>query len=364
MNPIQPAPANLDRRRSALTWLGLIAASFALSGLFHVLQLPGSLLLGPMIAAIGFGVAGARARVPRPLFTTAQGVIGCLIAQTVTAAVLVEIARDWPEMAFAVTAMVGASAAIGWLLARFGTLPGSSAAWGSSPGAASVMTSMAAEYGADPRLVAFMQYVRVICVVLAASVVSRWLIAPDHHPAPLPAAGVPTAPLGLIGLAVTLMLATIGSWLGGRIRLPAGGLMMPMLLGAVLNATGVVPIVLPAWLLGGAYMAIGWYVGLQFSRETLRHTMAALPEVLLGSIGIIMLCGFSAWLLTYFGRTDALTAFLATSPGGIDSVAIIAVDGNADLPFVMALQTLRLLVVLATGPLLAKWITRSARGRD
>ena len=43
---------------------------------------------------------------------------------------------------------------------------------------------------------------------------------------------------------------------------------------------------------------------------------------------------------------DALTAYLATSPGGLDSVAIIAVGSNADVPFVLALQTFRLLVVV------------------
>ena len=37
-------------------------------------------------------------------------------------------------------------------------LPGTTALWGTSPGAASVMTIMAESYGADMRLVAFMQY--------------------------------------------------------------------------------------------------------------------------------------------------------------------------------------------------------------
>ena len=56
---------------------------------------------------------------------------------------------------------------------------------------------------------------------------------------------------------------------------------------------------------------------------------------------------------------DLLTAVLATSPGGLDSVAIIAVGSKADVSFVLAVQTLRLFVVLLTGPLLAKCISRS-----
>ena len=43
-------------------------------------------------------------------------------------------------------------------------------------------------------------------------------------------------------------------------------------------------------------------------------------------------------------------------------MAIIAVGSKADVSFVLAVQTLRLFVVLVTGPVLAKWIARAAPG--
>ena len=63
-------------------------------------------------------------------------------------------------------------------------------------------------------------------------------------------------------------------------------------------------------------------------------------------------------------HTDALTAYLATSPGGLDSVAAIAADSRADVPFVMALQTLRLVIVVLTGPLLARLLSKAAGPPD
>jgi uncharacterized membrane protein AbrB (regulator of aidB expression) len=57
-----------------------------------------------------------------------------------------------------------------------------------------------------------------------------------------------------------------------------------------------------------------------------------------------------------------MTAYLATSPGGMDSVAIIAAASNGvDLSFVMALQSCRLLFVLALGPFLARLVSRWVR---
>jgi uncharacterized protein len=53
-----------------------------------------------------------------------------------------------------------------------------------------------------------------------------------------------------------------------------------------------------------------------------------------------------------------LTAYLATSPGGMDAVAIIAASSNVDIAFVMALQTLRFMIVLIAGPPLARFIAQ------
>lgn len=134
---------------------------------------------------------------------------------------------------------------------------------GSAPGGASVMIAMSEAFGADPRLVGFMQYLRVGVVVLTASFVSRLLRIPQC---------------------------------AGRDRKHRAR---------------------------RHYVAIGWYIGL----------------------GLL--------------HTDALTAYLATSPGGLDSMAIIAVGGGANVPFVLAIQTLRFVIVLITGPLIARLIAQA-----
>ena len=57
-----------------------------------------------------------------------------------------------------------------------------------------------------------------------------------------------------------------------------------------------------------------------------------------------------------------LTAYLATSPGGADSVAIIAASSShVDVPFVMAMQMARFILVLLVGPALARAVARWTR---
>jgi membrane AbrB-like protein len=345
-----PTPRNLG------LWAALLAVSALLAYGLTLAGFPAALLLGPMLAGIGFGVAGAGLRVSKPGFQGAQAIIGCLVAHAVSAEIVGTLRGDGPLILAVVLVTVAAGALAGWGLTRFQVLPGTTAAWGSSPGGAAAMVAMAEAYGSDPRLVALMQYIRVAVVVLCASLVARLLTDLSGEAEPGAAAAMP----GALETATTLGVAGAGAGLALALRLPAGALVGPMLLGALLHATGLATMALPAPLLDAAYALIGWYVGLRFAKETLRQTLHALPGILIATLLVVALCGAFAYGLTHLLPVDFLTAFLATSPGGLDSVAIIAVGAKADVSFVLAVQTLRLFTVLLTGPLLAKWIARAA----
>jgi membrane AbrB-like protein len=339
----------------------LAGLSLALGAALHWTGFPAALLVGPLVAGAAFALRGVRLQLPRPAFIGAQAVIGCLVARAITTSILVSLAHDWVAMLLVVSATVLAGALVGFVLVRLRVLPGTTAAWGSTPGGASAMIAMAGEFGADIRLVAFMQYLRVVLVVLTASAVSRLLIG--AVPAAAPAAELPS-PVPLVASFVpqleTLAVAALGAWLGWRLRVPAGGLLVPMVLGASLHAAGMVEMILPWWLVGATYMVLGWYVGLGFSRDVVGYALRAIPQLLLASLMLMALCAATALMLTVMLHTDPLTAYLATSPGGIDTVAIIAVGSKANVPFVLAVQALRVFVVILTGAPIARLISRHA----
>ncbi|WP_430911042.1 AbrB family transcriptional regulator [Methylobacterium sp. sgz302541] len=343
----------MPTHRTLLSWAALLALSGLLAAGLSMARFPAALLLGPMLAAIAFGASGADLRMPRPAFLGAQAIIGCLVAHAVTTDTARMLVTDGPVMLVVVLLTVAAGAVVGLVLTRLRVLPGTTAAWGSSPGGAAAMVAMAEDYGSDPRLVAFMQYVRVVAVVLSASIVTRLI-------ATAPPASGGSADPELASVLATLAVAIVGGMAGVLLKLPAGAQIGPMVIGSLLHASGLARIDLPGPLLEAAYAVIGWYVGLRFTRETVRETIHALPGILAATLGVIALCGGWAVALTHILPIDFLTAFLATSPGGLDSVAIIAVGSTADVSFVLAVQTLRLFVVLVTGPILARWIARAA----
>jgi membrane AbrB-like protein len=329
--------------------------------LLEALRLPAALLLGPMVAAILVAAAETSVRVPRLPFRAAQALIGCMIARSITPEIVGTMIQDWPLFLAAVFSVIAASSVIGLLLTRWRVLPGTTAVWGSSPGAASAMTLMAESFGADVRLVAFMQYLRVVLVTVVASVIARiWATPSAGH-----AAGVVWfPPMQWTPFIETMALAGVGAFIAPLLRIPAGPMLVPMVAGAVLHGSDIMTIELPPWLLAVSYAIVGWNIGLRFTRPILVHALRALPRVAASILVLIAICGGFAWVLTWAAGIDPLTAYLATSPGGADSVAIIAASSNVDVPFVMSLQTLRFLVVLFAGPALSRFIARRTGASD
>ena len=157
-----------------------MAASLLLALGLHAARFPAPLLFGPMVTGIPVGIYGGTIRLVRAAVLAAQSVVGCLIATTITPAIVASFVRSWPIFLGVVFASVGVSSVLGWLLSRCGGLPGTTGVWGSSPGAASAMVVMAEAFGADVRLVAFMQYLRVVCVAVVASLIARFCVqSPD-----------------------------------------------------------------------------------------------------------------------------------------------------------------------------------------
>jgi membrane AbrB-like protein len=91
-----------------------------------------------------------------------------------------------------------------------------------------------------------------------------------------------------------------------------------------------------------------------------RYALRALPQLLLSTGVLIALCCLSAALLKAVAHVDALTAYLATTPGGLDSVTVIAIGSGADVPLVLAIQAVRVFLVILSGPPLARLIARIA----
>jgi membrane AbrB-like protein len=224
-------------------------------------------------------------------------------------------------------------------------------------GGAAGITAMARELGADERMVAVLQYLRVLLIVslmpVAATVVYGAGSGTGGAARP-EGAGWPADLLFTVGCSVA------GVVVGRLLRLPAPVVLGPIVVAAVVvlgglgGGAGV-----PALVEAAGFLVIGLQVGLSFTRASLRTIGRALPMALAIIVSLIVACAGLGVALAQITGVSALDAYLATTPGGMAAVLATAADSGADATFVLAVQVLRLFVMVLSAPLIARWLRRA-----
>ncbi|MEA2427197.1 MAG: uncharacterized protein QOF37_825 [Thermoleophilaceae bacterium] len=339
-----------------------VAATAAGGWLADRAGLPSGYLFVAMVVGLAYALlAPGRLELPRGAFQAGQAVTGVAIGTFLQSDTLTGLGSRWVPVVLVSVATLGVSIAAGLLLARFSGLDRATASLGMVAGGASGIVAMADDLGGDDRLVAFMQYLRVLVVSLLTPLLVP-LVFPGAHSAGN--AGGGGALLGSPGgWALTIGASVAGAVVAQRLRIPAPMLLGPLLITAVLTLTGAVDVAVPPLLREAAFAVIGLYIGLGFERDTVRQ-IARLALPVCASIAALLLACFGlAWLLTLTADVKLLDAYLATTPGGLYAVLPIAYGSGADTTFVLAVQGLRLFAMILAAPVVVRWLVRSGHRR-
>jgi membrane AbrB-like protein len=343
--------------RRAGSWVVLVAAVVVVALALDAVGMPSPTLF----AALLVGIAAALSRpdafeLPRQVFTGAQAVTGVTLGAYLQSSSLTAIADSWLPVTLVSVATLLLSLGAGVVLSRTTELDPATAALGSIAGGASGIVGMSDELGADDRLVAFMQYLRVLVVVVLTPAVAA--LTGGHG-----RGGGPSAPAfgDLEGWLLTLAIAPAGVLIGRSVKLPS--LIGPMIIAGALTLAGVGFTVPPA-LREVAFGLIGLMVGLRFTMATLRQVGRLVVPVLISLIALLVACFGLAVILHLTADVSLRDAYFATTPGGLYAVLAIAVGSGADTTFILAVQALRVFVMILLAPLAVRAVVRPGRGRS
>ncbi len=337
-------------------WLLIAGAAGVGGGLFALIGLPAAWFLGPMAAAGALAcLRGEQARLPTGLTLAAQAMIGSAISTALTPAALGVFGHYWWGILLIILLLLSISVLNGLLLARFSRMHPATALLGTLPGGAPGMVALSETLGADTRLVAIMQSLRVMLVVATLALVASLALplAPAAPAEPLLAAEPRWG-----RYALTVGITALGAWAGLRVHLPAGELVGPALLGTLAGLLGISYAPWPPLILDVTYAVIGVMVGLQFDLQTLRTTGRLLPAFVLSNIALLGSAALIGGVLAYFTRIDLFSAYLATTPGGLNLVAIIALESRSNVILILTIHLLRFLIIMLAGAPLVRWLTR------
>ena len=348
-------------RRQLLDGVAVVAGAVAAAVLLGLLHVPSAALFGGLLAGL-VRALGWRARltVPRAAMTGAQAVVGVSIGALVQLSTLTALGEDWlPVLLVTVTTLL-LSLGAGLLLRLQPGITPVTGAFSMIAGGASGITAMARDLGADARMVAVLQYLRVLLIVVLMPVAATAVYGGTAASGSAGAAAGPGWPAGLL---FTAGCAVVGLVLVRLVHVPVGSLLGPMVVAAAVDLAGWSGgAQTPALLQDAAFLVIGLQVGVSFTRESLRTVGRALPLALGIIVALVLACaGLGAALSAATGAGE-LDAYLATTPGGLYAVLATATRSGADATFVLAVQVLRLFVMLLSAPLLARFLRARSPG--
>ncbi len=335
-----------------LRWTGLVGATIAGGWLLDRAGLPSAYLFAALVTGLTAALALKEApTVPAPAFTAAQAVTGVVLGAYLKTSSLEAAADAWLPVTLVSAGTLAICLTAGGALARYAHVDRPTAVLGMIAGGASGITAMARELGGDDRLVAFMQYLRVLIVVLLTPLIAGLAFGHDA------AGAAPSRPLfgDLQDWVLSALIAPLGVVVGRALRIPVAVLLGPLALaGAVALTHPFGRFAVPELLQEAAFIGIGLQVGLRFTSEAVREVGRLLGPVLLAIAGLIVACFGLAALLAATTDITLLDAYLATTPGGLYAVLAAAFGAGADTTFILAVQTLRLLVMVVIAPAIVR----------
>ncbi|QGU06138.1 Putative ammonia monooxygenase [Corynebacterium occultum] len=210
-------------------------------------------------------------------------------------------------------------------------------------GGASLMPPLAMELGADYRYVALSQYLRMSIVSVTLPLVAVLFTPPGnaaHH-------SDEGSEFSWLVLGMIILVAVFGEKLGRLIKLPAPTVIGPLLLTVIIGLLlpGQLSMLPPEALRTFAFLSIGWICGGSLSLAALKVFARQLPATLLFIAVLMGGCALSAIPLTFWLDISYFEAYLASSPGALDTVLALSNEGGAG-PVVVTIQMVRLLCVI------------------
>lgn len=290
-----------------------------------------------------------------------QMLLGIELGQKINMSVISIFKENWLIVGVMLLLSVVFAMLSGFVLWRFSKTDMLTSFVGTAPGGLSAMPGIAQEVGANTAIVSLVQMIRVLLVVMTIPFFVFFINAkqPDAHTAgsQVIAAGTSAFEAPHIAWTALIVLGGFGVCKAMKaLRFPAPWLLGSMTGAAVLQIAGasMTGLSATAWWPHGfsvlSQICLGATIGSKISKEMFIGVRKTLIVALASSVGLIIAMILSAAVTAKAAGISLTTAILAFAPGGIAEMATTSVTLHADSTFVVAVQVLRVVLVIAMLP--------------
>ncbi len=346
---------------SSTKWGVWIALVVALAGIWlgHTFPIPGGPFTGAMIVTGAVNLwLGTLRDAPKWLQTASRAVLGLSIGASVTNETVQAIAASLAPVVIMIVLVTVLGIVAAWAISRYTRMRLPTALCGAAPGALPAMVTLSEDLGGESPVVATMHLIRLISILLIVPTLVTVSFAPQEAVAAAPVLEATTPFHPALSLALLVAAGLAAGFVARHFNLPAGDLLAPMFVAALMNPTWLQIAVFPNSLRLFSHWIIGMGVGVSINAKVLRDFK---PFMVAGVLmtAFLITSGFAlGWLLSVITEIDLLTAVIGCAPGGATPLIILAGELGADAQLVAAMHVSRMLILMVLLPVLIRGTAR------
>jgi membrane AbrB-like protein len=326
-----------DAFQKFLAFCLTIATGLASTGLAISVGFPAPYLSGPVVAVALASFIGLKPYNPKYLTSLAFVLIGIMMGTNLTPEVLSAI-KTWPFSFLAVLVAVYVLLYTAYWLLKVGFgYDHNTAMLASSPGHLTYVMSLAATVKTDLPAISVIQSVRLVALTLSVPLIVDYFDLIDVESVIL------TAPMPLTALIITIIAAFIVGMIFDRWRFPAALLLGGVSASGVTHLTGLIEGGVPDWLAIPAYIYLGCLIGARFSNFSGQDFSKACLAGLSVTVLVVAIAGAFAYGVSKLTAVPLSAVMIAFAPGGLETMAAMAIMMHADTAYVGAHHILRLI---------------------
>lgn len=303
---------------------GLVGAILALWIGLPIPFLLGSMAVSATVSLTTFARTGKRLWFPVLLRHVFIAMIGIMIGSTFSTDALTAA----PYLTVTLTAMtvfVAVAQAVNFtIFHRIGGFDRVTSMYAAMPGGLIEAVSLGEKAGGDVETLSLQHFVRIVLVIVSVPLLFQVFTGET----------VGSAAGETVGKAATewpdwllfLVLVPSGIWLGTLLKLPAGHLIGPLILTAVLQAFGAMDLNGPAVLVNLAQLVVGAGLGSNFARSTPGRLIAAFS---LGALSVGVTLAIASGFALLLKRVVPMSfeaLLIGFAPGGVTEMSLVALS--------------------------------------
>ena len=300
-----------------------------------------------------------------------QTILAVQLGQKINISVLATFKDHWMTITILLLLSVLFSLLSGLVIWKFSRTDMITSFFATAPGGIVTMPSLADDAGANTGVVSIVQTMRVFLVVMIIPLIAATWIAPGvSNSVTNVSSSTSATPFELSHLVGTILLflaAWGGKFIGKKLKFPS-----PVLIGGMLSVAVVQSLYYfivgtelliwwPSIILIIAQVFMGSSIGSRFQQSMFQGIGKVILVAFISTIGLIIAMLLCAFIVSYITGIPLITSVLAFAPGGIAEMAATAIVLDADSTFVVAVQVLRIVVVLLVLPPIFKLLNNQQK---